>query len=48
MNEQDFNQELERVAHTVALNPLSETSVIVAPIAKGIVEIDAFLKFEQS
>lgn len=48
MTEQYFNQELVLVARTVTFKPLSETSVLVATNAKGIVQIDAFTQFEQS
>lgn len=46
MAERDFNRDLVRVTRTVILKQLSETSVLVTTNAKGIVQIDAFMKFE--
>lgn len=45
MAEQYFNQVLVRDAHTVALRPLSETSVSYAKNARRIVQIDTFTQF---
>lgn len=45
--EQDLTQELVRVTRKVALKPLSETSILVATDANGIIQLDFFTKFEQ-
>lgn len=45
--DQEFNQELVRVARILALKPSSKISAIVATDAKGIVKLDVFTRFEQ-
>lgn len=48
MAEKDFNRKLVRIAHTVTIEPFSETSVLAASNARGNVQFDDFTQFDQS
>lgn len=42
MAEQDHKQELVYVMHIFTVKPLSETSILIAPNAKGIMQASTF------
>lgn len=48
MAEQYFNQEVVQVVRTVIFKPLSQTFVLVATDANGVVQIDALTQFERN